>query len=85
MVSDESKRAEHTRLVLTMADRQGFDLQEMIIRAEFTEDQLELAVDRCVGCTRSHTCKSLLATSEPVLKLPDYCRNGDAFDALKSL
>jgi NADPH-dependent glutamate synthase beta subunit-like oxidoreductase len=85
MVPDKSKRAEHTQLVLSMADRQGLDLQELILRAEFTDDQLEQAVDRCVGCTRPNACKSLLATFEPIPNIPDYCRNGDTFDALRSL
>lgn len=80
---DESKREDHKRLVLGMADRQGLDLQEMILRAEFTEDQLEQAVDRCLGCTQPTACKCLLDTADTDFNLPDYCRNGDVFDALK--
>ena len=81
---DEPQRAEHLRLVLGMADRQGLDLQEMILRADMTDDQLESAVDRCVGCTQPGTCKRLLDDAGSSLTLPQYCRNGDVFDALKS-
>ncbi|WP_439522046.1 DUF6455 family protein [Marivita sp.] len=80
----DSKRAEHTQMVLGMADRQGVDLQEMILRAEVSEDQFEHAVDRCMGCTQSTACKCLLDSAGPQLNLPEYCRNGDLFDALRS-
>ena len=80
----ESKRTEHTKLVLSMADRQGLDLQEMILRAEFSEEDLESAVDRCVGCTKPEACTSLLNSGVQIPNLPSYCRNGDVFGALKT-
>lgn len=82
-MSEDSKRGEHTRLVLGMADRQGLDLEAMILRAEFTEEQFEQAVDKCMGCTQSVACRCLLDNAGPSLDLPEYCRNGDVFQSLK--
>lgn len=73
------KRDAHTHLVLGMADRQGLDLQEMVLRADLSEDQFEQAVDRCLGCTQPDACKCLLDSALPQINLPDYCRNGDLF------
>ena len=81
-MSYDSKRDAHTQLVLGMADRQGLDLQEMILRADLSEDRFNQAVDRCLGCTKPDACKSLLDTAGPELNLPGYCRNGDLFDQL---
>ncbi|MCK0150098.1 13E12 repeat family protein [Marivita sp. S6314] len=80
----ESKRAHHTKLVLDMADQQGVDLAELFMRAELTEDQLDNAVDRCVGCTNPNACRSLLDSAAHPVDLPDYCRNGDLFRSLKA-
>lgn len=84
VMSYDSKRDAHTQLVLGMADRQGLDLQEMILRAELSEDQFDQAVDRCLGCTQPDACKCLLDSAVPQLNLPDYCRNGDLFDQLRA-
>ncbi|MFA8386159.1 MAG: DUF6455 family protein [Pelagibaca sp.] len=78
-----SKRDTHTQLVLDMADRQGLDLQEMILRAEFSEDQFEQAVDLCLGCTKANACRCLLDSAGPQLNLPDYCRNEALFNELR--
>ena len=83
-MSNESKRDTHTRLVLGMADRQGLDLEEMLLRAEMSEETFEAAVDRCLGCTQPDACKCLLENPGPALNLPDYCRNGGLFDELRS-
>lgn len=84
-MTDNSKRDVHDRLVLTMADRQGLDLQEMIVRAELSEEQFQHAVDRCMGCTQPDRCKGLLDNSGPSMKVPDFCRNDDLFAELKPL
>lgn len=83
-MSYDSNRETHTRLVLSMADRQGLDLQEMILRADVSEHQFDEAVDRCVGCTQTEACKCLLDSAGPTLNLPEYCRNGDLFTSLRS-
>lgn len=81
-MSYDSKREAHTQLVLRMADRQGLDLQELILRSELSEDRFEQAVDSCLGCTKPDACKCLLDSAGSQLNLPDYCRNGDLFDEL---
>lgn len=83
-MSYDPTRETHTNLVLAMADRQGLDLQEMLLRADVSESQFEAAVDRCVGCTQAEACKCLLDSAGPTLNLPDYCRNGDLFGSLRS-
>ncbi|MFP7672477.1 DUF6455 family protein [Marivita sp. S0852] len=80
----EYKRAQHTKLVLDMADRQNLDLTDLFMRAEFSEEQLDDAIDRCVGCTHPDACRKLLDSEESNVSLPDYCRNGDVFASLKS-
>lgn len=83
-MSYNAQRDAHTQLVLGMADRQGLDLQEMLLRAEISESQIEDAVDRCVGCTQANACKCLLDSTTSALNLPEYCRNGDLFQTLAS-
>lgn len=84
VMSYDAKRDAHTKLVLGMADRQGLDLQELLLRADLSEEQFEQAVDRCLGCTQPDACKCLLETSGPKLNLPDYCRNDGLFGQLSS-
>ncbi len=83
-MSYNSKRETHTKLVLGMADRQGIDLEEMLLRADVSEDRFERAVDRCLGCTKPDACKCLLDSAGSQLNLPDYCRNGELFDELRA-
>lgn len=84
VMSNTSKREAHTQLVLSMADRQGLDLQEMILRAELSETDFEHAVDQCLGCTQPTACKCLLENSTGQLNLPEYCRNEGLFSELSS-
>ena len=83
-MQNESKRGHHTTLVVKMADKQGVDLAERIMRAEFSIDDMDRAVDRCLGCIHPEACGKLLDTDAPRVSLPDYCRNGATFDALKT-
>lgn len=83
-MQSESKHAQHTRLVLKMADKQGVDLAELIMRADVSFDEMEGAVEKCLGCTHPTECACLLETGAKTLSLPEYCRNGDLFDRLKS-
>ena len=55
------------------------DQNEMLLRAELSQEQLDDAVDCCVGCTRPNTCKKMLKSANAVMSLPEYCRNGDLF------
>lgn len=83
-MSYDSKRDAHTQLVLRMADKQGIDLQELVLRADVSAEEFEEAVDRCLGCTAPDACKCLLDTAGPKLNLPDYCRNEELFNGLRS-
>lgn len=83
-MSYDSKRDVHTQLVLRMADKQGVDLQELVLRSALSEDRFEQAVASCLGCIAPGACKCLLDAAEPRLNLPDFCRNGDLFDELRS-
>lgn len=84
MMQDETKRAEHTRLVLGMADRQDIDLPELVMRAEVSFDEMDEAIDKCLGCTQPSSCAQLLSSEAQSASLPAYCRNGDMFDRLKA-
>ena len=82
-MEETSRHAKHTRLVLKMADRQGIDLAELVMRSEFSLDNMEEAVEKCIGCTHPNECACLLESQEDAFSLPDYCRNEDMFNMLK--
>lgn len=82
-MQETSRHAKHTQLVLKMADKQGIDLAELIMRAEFSMDDMEIAVDKCIGCTHPEDCAKRLDTAAETVSLPEYCRNGDMFERLK--
>ena len=83
-MQDTSKRGHHTGLVLRMADRQNIDLAELVMRAEFSFDDLDQAVDKCLGCTQPGACASFLESDAAAGAIPNYCQNGDVFRALKA-
>lgn len=74
----------HAALVDRMADAQGIDLEEQMLRGRLTMTELEDAVLRCTGCTQPCACESWLAhLPAQAPQAPDYCRNTDLFDTLK--
>ncbi|CUH74686.1 DUF6455 family protein [Tropicibacter naphthalenivorans] len=74
----------HARLVDDMAQAQGVDLEEQILRGKLTVTELEDAVLRCTGCSNPDTCEHWLAAqSGEATQGPDYCRNGQMFQDLK--
>ena len=81
----DSKRGDHTKLVLQMADKQGIDLAELVMRADVSPDELEDAVDRCVGCLHPTKCAHLLDNAGDTISLPGFCRNETLFERLKSV
>ncbi|SHH63457.1 DUF6455 family protein [Marivita hallyeonensis] len=83
-MQSKSRYAEHTKLVLNMADQQGLDLPELFMRAEFSPDDLDEAVDRCLGCTQPQACTDGLARGRFENAVPGYCRNSDMLDMLKT-
>lgn len=80
----DSKRGEHTKLVLKMADNQGIDLAELVMRADVSTDEIEEAVDKCVGCLHPTECACILDSAEGMISLPEFCRNDDLFARLKA-
>lgn len=84
-MQETSRHAKHTRLVLKMADRQGIDLAELIMRSEFSLEDMEQAVEKCIGCTQPERCACLMETHSEALSLPEYCRNGGTFAKLQQV
>ncbi len=73
----------HAALVDGMAQAQGIDLEEQIMRGNLTISELEDAVLRCTGCTSPDICAHRLATRDgPTPDTPDFCRNADLFRTL---
>jgi hypothetical protein len=66
-----------------MADSQGIDLADLVMQAEFSMDDMEEAVEKCIGCANPTACACLMETQTETLSLPEYCRNGDMFGMLK--
>lgn len=74
----------HAALVDNMAEAQGLDLEELMLRGKLTTFELENAVLTCTGCSQPSACAQWLDTpSERLEDRPAYCRNGDLFDLLK--
>lgn len=74
----------HAHLVDEMANAQGLDLEEQILRGNLAVSDLEDAVLRCTGCTKPCDCEDWLASrSLPADSPPDYCRNSELFADLK--
>ncbi len=78
-----SKLKTHAALVDHMAEVQGLDLEEQMLRGNLSFTELEDAVLRCTGCTQSAACSHWLDRAPEVgSHPPEYCRNVDLFDFL---
>ncbi len=74
----------HARLVDTMAETLGVDLEEQALRGNVSVDQISDAVLSCTACTQPDTCEHWLATRQGIeATAPGYCRNADLLQALK--
>lgn len=73
----------HARLFSEMAEAQGIDLEEAVLRARIEPDEIADGVLRCTGCTSPDTCEAALAAREVVDGTPEYCRNAELLEALK--
>ncbi|WGW05119.1 DUF6455 family protein [Tropicibacter oceani] len=74
----------HAGLVDRMAQAQGLDIEEQMLRGNLSMTELEDAVLRCTGCDQPCTCESWLASrSAPVDVPPEYCRNTEMFADLR--
>lgn len=75
----------HEQLVARMAETLGLDLDEEVMKAHLSEEDVQDAVLSCTGCTQPHECDHWLAAHHDVGETPDYCRNTALFHRLKAL
>ena len=79
----ETRLHRHERLVHRMADAQGLDLDEAVLRGHLTPGALDDAVLACTGCDHPCDCAVWLeAPGRDTDGTPDYCRNGGLFARL---
>lgn len=79
-----SKQARHEKLVDGMAERQGIDMAEEIMRGNLTGTALRAAIYSCTHCTRPEECAQWQAEhADGADRSPDYCRNAGLFAQLK--
>ncbi|WP_372603046.1 DUF6455 family protein [Actibacterium sp.] len=80
-----AKLKEHRELVTRMADALSVDLEEAEQRGTLTPEDVDVMVERCVGCLEAEACKCTLAATAPgsATQAPDYCRNKDQFVVLR--
>ena len=79
------KYLRHSRLVGSMADALGVDLDEKQMRAELAPEALDIAIHRCTGCDDPKGCQRWLndQTEENIANAPPaYCRNTKFFELL---
>lgn len=82
---DKDQLKKHADLFCRMGEAVGVDLQERAIRGDLAFDEIAEGVLRCTRCGQPGACQSWLAKSEgTATSTPDYCRNGDLLDFLKS-
>ncbi|MBD3677522.1 MAG: hypothetical protein HUJ27_03865 [Rhodobacteraceae bacterium] len=66
----------HTRLLGSVAERLGIDLEEEVLRGHLSPEGLHNSVFCCVGCSESDSCDHWLAVQPGAVETaPDYCRN----------
>lgn len=73
----------HARLFTEMAEAQGIDLEEAVLRARIMPDDIADGVLRCTGCTNPDDCEAALADRTRLEAVPGYCRNAAMLEALK--
>ncbi len=74
----------HADLVDRMANAQGIDLEEQMLRGHLSTSELEDAVLRCTGCSKPCDCDDWLSRQgDNADAAPSYCRNGALFAGLK--
>jgi len=79
--NDTMKR--HAALVDDMARTLGVDLEESVLRAEITPEEVVDAVLNCTGCTSPETCRGWLEATDSAEAPPEYCRNKQTLAALR--
>ena len=75
-----SRLERHEKLVDAMAEAQGVDLTEAMMRGDLSGTELRGAIFSCTGCTDPDDCAARLEAGET--GMPDYCRNAGLFERL---
>ncbi|MCW1932587.1 DUF6455 family protein [Pararhodobacter zhoushanensis] len=79
-----SKIDQHADLMNRMATTVHADLDEAIIRADLSAQELRNAIFTCIGCTGVCDCESWLeAHADGADETPAYCRNGALLQRLQ--
>ncbi|MDJ1006815.1 MAG: DUF6455 family protein [Paracoccaceae bacterium] len=74
----------HARLFTDMAEAQGVDLEEAVLRARILPDDIAEGVLRCTGCASPDDCEAALADGRAG-EIPGYCRNAAMLTALRDM
>lgn len=73
----------HARLFSDMAEANGVDLEEAVLRAKLDPDEIADGVLRCTSCENPDGCEAHLQSSASLDAPPSYCRNAEMLAALK--
>ena len=84
MMQSTSTLRRHARLFTDMAEAQGVDLEEAVLRARILPDDISEGVLRCTGCANPDACEAALAQGGPD-GVPDFCQNAALLTALKDM
>lgn len=73
----------HAGLFSDMAEANGVDLEEAVLRADISPDDITDGVLRCTGCEQPDACEAALAKGDSLNAVPGYCRNAALLNGLK--
>lgn len=73
----------HARLFTDMAEANGVDLEEAVLRGQLDPDDIADGVLKCTGCENPGDCEAALAAGKVTDGPPSYCKNGGMLSALK--
>ena len=84
-MSGQNKYDEHAQLVEKMAETLGVDLTEEMMAGNWTPEDMQATVSRCLGCTDPAHCKGWLdENTAGADETPGYCRNKDLLEAMRT-
>ena len=84
-MQDTKTLRRHAALVDRMAQAQGIDLEEAMLRGKLDVPELDEIVLGCTGCSQPCKCETWLETVQiPADAPPEYCRNAKVFARLAS-
>lgn len=70
-----AKFVRHERMMTSMADRNGADLDVALLSGVITPEEVQDAALKCTGCREPGACEAYLESD--ATGIPDYCRNAD--------